>query len=355
MTATLVSVVGTRPQFVKAAPLSRALRTRYREVLVHTGQHYDPGLSDTFFRELGIPEPDRNLAIGSCSHGTQVARMRVAIREVLRAEAPAAVVVYGDTNSTLAGALAGADSGIPVAHVEAGLRSFNLDMPEEVNRIAVDHLSAVGLCPTPAAVAELAREGMGDRARFVGDVMLDACLEASGRAGDGILAALGVTSGEFGFATLHRAGNTDRPGRLRAILRALGRIGGPIVFPVHPRTAEAIAAEGEALPANVIRVLPCSYLETIGLVKNARLVLTDSGGLQKEAYFLGTPCVTLRDETEWPETLAGGWNVLAGADGEAIERAASRPAPPEAGRDLASFGGGRACARILDVLASMSI
>jgi UDP-N-acetylglucosamine 2-epimerase len=347
---TVLSVVGARPQFVKAAPLSRILRGTFREILVHTGQHYDQGMSEVFFRELGIPEPDVNLGVGSAGHGEQTARMREGLRELLASTEPDLVLVYGDTNSTLAGALAAAERGVPLAHVEAGLRADNLRMPEEVNRIAADHLSDICLCPTRTAMDRLENEGIGTRAKLVGDVMLDACLAMRERSGGGALARLGVTAGGYHLATIHRAENTDVPARLAGILGGLSRLARPVIFPVHPRTRREISRWNLAIPPNVSAIPPVSYVDAVGLVARARKVITDSGGLQKEAYFLGVPCVTVREETEWPETVQAGWNVLVTTDPasivSAVEDAPAAPAPP----DLERFGGGRACERILGEL-----
>jgi UDP-GlcNAc3NAcA epimerase len=312
----VTTIVGARPQFIKAAPVSRALRAVHTERLVHTGQHYDAGMSAVFFEELGIPAPDVTLAVGSGAHGAQTGRMLEAIEADLLAARPDAVLVYGDTNSTLAGALAAAKLAIPVVHVEAGLRSFVRDMPEEINRILTDRVSRLCCCPTEAARAQLAAEGIRGGVVVVGDVMLDALRETAARvaAEPGRLARLGVTAGGYALATIHRAANTDAPDRLAAILHALGCYPGPVLWPVHPRTRAAMARAALALPANVRALDPLGYGDLVAALQGAAVVLTDSGGLQKEAYWVGTPCVTLRDETEWAETVASGWNVLAGCD-----------------------------------------
>lgn len=348
---TVLSVVGARPQFIKAAPLTRRIRARFTEVLVHTGQHYDPRLSDRFFSELDIPAPDVNLGVGSAGHAEQTARMRRGLVRVGREAGPDVLLVYGDTNSTLAAALAAAELSVPLAHVEAGLRSFSPSMPEEVNRIAADHLADLCLCPTETAMEQLRSEGIGDRARLVGDVMLDGCLEARERARIGLLDELGLAPRRYHLATVHRAENTDAPDRLFGILEGLGKLSLPVVVPVHPRTSRAMAKLNARWPENVRAVEPVSYLENIALVSNATSVITDSGGLQKEAYFLGVRCVTLRDETEWRETVDAGWNVLTQVKPDAIVDAVERQQAPVAPPDLDLFGGGKACDRVVDALA----
>ncbi|MDW8234486.1 MAG: UDP-N-acetylglucosamine 2-epimerase (non-hydrolyzing), partial [Roseiflexaceae bacterium] len=308
----IVTIVGARPQFIKAAAVSRVLRLRHREVLVHTGQHYDANMSAVFFDELGIPPPDVNLAVGSASHGAQTGAMLAKIEEVLLAECPDWVLVYGDTNSTLAGALAAAKLHIPVAHVEAGLRSFNRAMPEEINRVLTDHISDLLLCPSETAVENLAREGITRGVVLIGDVMADALRLAVERADDSVLESSGVQQGSYALATVHRAENTDDPLRLQGILTGLTLLDMPVIFPAHPRARRAIAALGWTPPAHMRLIDPVGYLNMIALMRGARVVLTDSGGVQKEAYWLGVPCVTLRDETEWVETVTCGWNTLAG-------------------------------------------
>ncbi len=337
----VVSIVGARPQFIKCAPVSRVLRARATEVLVHTGQHYDDNMSEVFFRQLAIPRPDHNLAVGSGAHGSQTARMLEGIEAIVQQERPDWVLVYGDTNSTLAGALAAAKLHVPVAHVEAGLRSFNRRMPEEINRVLTDHVSALLFCPTPVAVDNLAREGISRGVHLVGDVMYEALLynariaEKNSR----VLADLRVQPAKYFLATIHRAENTDDPGRLGAIVRALREISREyrVLWPVHPRTRH-ILARGDGLPAadHLTLLEPLSYLDMLQLEKHARGILTDSGGVQKEACWLEVPCVTLRDETEWLETVESGWNVLVGADTQRIVQAArrvGRGALPPPGRD----------------------
>ncbi|HHX44812.1 MAG TPA: UDP-N-acetylglucosamine 2-epimerase (non-hydrolyzing) [Chloroflexi bacterium] len=324
----IVAIIGARPQFIKAAAVSRAIRAHnaeggrpIQEVLVHTGQHYDYGMSQVFFDELDIPQPDYNLGIGSLPHGAQTGRMLERIEGVLQKEAPDWVLVYGDTNSTLAGALAAAKLHIPVAHVEAGLRSFNRRMPEEVNRVLTDHISDLLLAPTETAVANLQREGLPpERIHQVGDVMYDAALYHAAQAEErsDILQRLALTPRSYVLATVHRAENTDDAGRLTAIFEALCVVAEetPVVLPLHPRTRGALARAGllETVEQHCRVIDPVGYLDMILLEKNARVIATDSGGVQKEAYFYSVPCVTLREETEWVETVEAGWNVLVGAD-----------------------------------------
>lgn len=325
----IITIVGARPQFIKAAPVSRALRVSHEEILVHTGQHYDHDMSGTFFEELGIPAPDHFLSVGSGTHGAQTGRMLERIEDVLVSERPDAVLVYGDTNSTLAGALAAAKLHIPIVHVEAGLRSFDMRMPEEVNRVLTDRMSTLLLCPGDVAVDQLRNEGMTDGVHVVGDVMLDALLDAQARCESAaLLERLGVDRFGYALATIHRAENTDRVDRLREILAAFQEIGTPIVLPVHPRTRAVLASSGLQLPINVMTVNPLSYLDMVGALSNARFVLTDSGGLQKEAYWLAVPCLTMRESTEWVETVHAGWNRLVGADRRRIVSAAQRVVKP---------------------------
>lgn len=327
----IVSIVGARPQFIKAAALSRELRKKHNEILVHTGQHYDENMSDIFFEELDIPRPNYALGIGSGPHGAQTGAMLAGIETILLNEKPNWTLVYGDTNSTLAGALAAAKLHIPVAHVEAGLRSFNRAMPEEINRVLTDHIASLLFCPTQTALENLSREGITQGAYLSGDVMWDALQFARSRAREGsdILQRLGLMEKGFLLATLHRAENTDDPARLRAILSAFDALAEPLVFPVHPRTQKALSALGWQPAAHIRLLEPLGYLDMVRLQESARLVLTDSGGMQKEAFWLGTPCITLREETEWVETLQAGWNALAGSDPRRI-LALARGFPPPA-------------------------
>ena len=322
---------------------------------MHTGQHYDHGMSQIFFDELDISEPDLNLGVGSGSHGWQTGQMLVRIEEVLLEEKPDYVVVYGDTNSTLAGALAAVKLHIPVAHVEAGLRSFNREMPEEHNRVVADHCSDLLFCPTQTAVDNLAREGIATGVHLVGDTMYDAVLQFSSiaRKRSTILEDLGLESKTYLLTTIHRPYNTDIPENLRNIFQAFDEIGEIIVFPAHPRTSKKIAAlessfSQELVPGNIKIIEPVGYLDMLVLEENARLILTDSGGMQKEAYFFGVPCITLRPETEWVETVESGWNVVAGADILAIVEGYQRAinSPPTNRPNL--YGDGNAAQHILE-------
>jgi UDP-N-acetylglucosamine 2-epimerase len=315
----IVTVIGARPQFIKAWPLSRALRAQgIREYIVHTGQHYDYQMSEVFFQELDIPRPDCNLEVGSGSHGRQTGLMLERIEQVLLEQKPQWVLVYGDTNSTIAAALAAAKLHIPVAHVEAGLRSFNRRMPEEINRVVTDHLSELLLCPTPTSVRNLATEGVTRGVHLVGDVMHDALLDAASHptAAPGTLERLGVAPKSYVAATIHRAENTDNPANLRGILKALGDLEMPAIVPIHPRTRhileQRMPEDYQAAQQRIRFLEPLGYIDMVRLVQGARAVFTDSGGLQKEAFWLGVPCVTLREETEWVETVSAGANHLAG-------------------------------------------
>ena len=356
----VVSVVGARPQFIKSAPLGKALRAAgHLEFLIHTGQHYDYEMSQIFFAELGINAPDANLEIGSGSHGWQTAQMLLGIEEVLLAEKPDQVLVYGDTNSTLAGALAAAKLGIPVILLEAGLRSFNRAMPEEINRIIVDHLAKLLLCPSQAAVNNLTAEGIAEGVYLVGDVMADALAFALKRTGrdSSLLKRLGLTESEYLLATVHRAENTDDEARLSNILTALARVNEPVVFPVHPRTRQRIAEldlpfDMSSKKCALHLIEPLGYLEMVRLEQSARMILTDSGGVQKEAYWLGVPCLTLRDETEWIETVETGWNVLVGSDTECILSAVNSFVSPDEHPLL--YGDGHAAERCVALMEKLS-
>lgn len=320
----VATIVGARPQFIKAAPLSRVLRQHHQEILVHTGQHYDDNMSAVFFDELEIPPPDYNLGIGSGLHGAQTGAMLSAIEQVLLREQPDWVLIYGDTNSSLAGALAAAKLDQRVAHVEAGLRSFNRRMPEELNRIVADHLSTLLLCPSQTAIDNLANEGIRAGVHLVGDVMADALAFAVDRAASrsNILERLKVTERGYLLATVHRPENTDDEPRLRSILAAFSEIEETIIFPVHPRTRKVMEGADLAKPSGNLRLIdPVGYLDMVRLEGSARMILTDSGGMQKEAYWLSVPCVTLRDQTEWVETVQTGWNQVVGADRQRIVQA----------------------------------
>lgn len=358
----IVTVVGARPQFVKAATVSAAISRRseagIEEVLVHTGQHYDENMSQVFFDQLKVPRPKYNLAVGSGSHGAMTGKMLTAVEQILVDEKPDWLLVYGDTNSTLAGALAAAKLHVPVCHVEAGLRSFEKRMPEEVNRILTDHVSALLLCPTRAAVSNLEREGLTRGVHHVGDVMFDAALifaKLAGQSSD-VMTRYGLVPKQFLLATVHRAENTDDPARLEGILKALSNLATtacPLLLPLHPRTSATLKNRGlEPLLARnpaLKTIAPVPFLDMIVLEQQAKLILTDSGGVQKEAYFHGVPCVTLRDETEWVETVEAGWNQVAGADQSRIEAAAAAAQP---GRAIDEYGDGDAASKVVDFLAA---
>ena len=350
----ITSVIGNRPQFIKAAAVSRRLREHHEETLVHTGQHYDDEMSQVFFEELGVPAPDVQLGIGSGTNVTQTARMLAALEPALADSRPDLVLVYGDTNSTLAGALAAAQAQMPLAHVEAGMRSFDRAMPEETNRVLADHVSSLLFCPTETAVKNLESESAVGAVHLVGDVMADVSLAFAPVAAErsGALAKAEVEPGAYLLVTAHRAGNVDDPERLEQLVSLIERLDGAVVFPLHPRTAKRADENGlrGRLEAAATVLPPLGYLDFLELARNARAVLTDSGGVQKEAYLLGTPCVTLRDTTEWVETVEAGWNVLVDLDEDAALRALERPVPTGERPDL--YGGGHAGERIRDVLDS---
>jgi len=318
----LVTIIGARPQFIKAATVSRVIAARdsIAEVIIHTGQHYDANMSDIFFEEMHIPKPDHHLGIGGGGHGQMTGRQLEAIERVLIEEMPDCVLVYGDTNSTLAGTLAAVKLHIPVAHVEAGLRSFNRRMPEEINRVLTDHAADLLFAPTQTAMHNLSQEGIpSDRAHLVGDVMYDAALFYADRASKPVwFEALQVQHGGFVLATVHRAENTDNSQRLTDILTGLSKSGKQVILPLHPRTRKRIQTLGLPDFKNLHIVPPVGYLEMVWLEKNCDLIATDSGGVQKEAYFHGKRCITLRDETEWVELVDTGWNVLTGSDVDQI-------------------------------------
>jgi UDP-GlcNAc3NAcA epimerase len=347
----VVSIVGARPQLIKAAALSRELRKRHKEILLHTGQHYDYEMSGIFFDGLEIPAPEVNLGVGSGSHGEQTAAMLRGIEEVLLKERPNWVLIYGDTNSTLAGALAAAKLHIPVAHIEAGLRSFNRRMPEEINRIVADHISDSLLCPSGAAVTNLAAEGITRNVHLVGDVMLDILNWAQQRIDvkrAEVLTKLGLKRRQYLLATVHRSENTDDLERLSGILKAFNAFNEPVVFPVHPRTRKVIMKGAFQLQPHVRLIDPLGYFQMVTVASAARLILTDSGGLQKEAYWLGVPCITLREETEWVETLEAGWNTLVGSNCEKIIQAVRSFVPPVLRAPL--YGDGSVAARCVTLL-----
>lgn len=350
----VLTIVGARPQFIKSFAVSRSLRPEHEEILVHTGQHYDEMLSDVFFRELSMEEPEYNLGIGSGSHGRQTGEMLIEIEQVLLDEEPDVVLVYGDTNSTLAGTIAASKLNIPLAHVEAGLRSGNDDMPEETNRILTDHASDILFAPSENARDQLSSEGIDKSVCVVGDVMYDTLLWASQRATElsDILTELGIDEDTFVLSTVHRAENTDNRARLESIIEGLSQITEPVVLPAHPRTVDRLKGYGihEKVQRELQLIDPVGYLDFLRLLDGATAVATDSGGIQKEAFYLDTPCITLRDETEWTETVEAGWNVLVGADTDAIvseieqyQTPATKPQP---------YGDGSASKQIVEVLES---
>lgn len=345
-----ISIVGARPQFVKAAMLSEKLRQQGEEILVHTGQHYDDNMSQVFFDELGIPPPDVYLGVGGGSHAEQTGRMLIEIEKVLLQEKPDWCIVFGDTNSTLAGALAAAKVHIPVAHVEAGLRSFNKEMPEEINRILCDHISAALFCPTQNAASLLKREGITEGVHVVGDVMADVFKRSLPRAEENstVLAKLKLQPRSYLLATVHRAGNTDNPENLRILLDTLGKLEQTVVFPMHPRTRAVIRAEKLDIPHNVSVIDPVGYLDILKLEANAGAILTDSGGMQKEAYWAGVRCITLREETEWVETVEAGWNRVVGIDPGLILDTVFNWFPTGDRSDI--YGDGYAAEKITEIL-----
>ncbi len=362
----IVTIVGARPQFVKAAAVSRAVEAfnvaggdqTICELIVHTGQHYDDNMSKVFFDELNIPRPAVNLEVGSGPHGKQTGMMLEKIEQVLLDQKPDWVLIYGDTNSTLAGALAGVKLHIPIAHVEAGLRSFNRRMPEEINRIVSDTISELLLCPTDTAVANLAAEGITDGVINVGDVMYDSVLYNSSLAEtrSKIMSELGLEPKSYYLATVHRAENTDDPARLAGICEAFSQVDKTIVLPLHPRTKKTLGKTLTSLGRHIRLIDPVAYLDMLTLENNSRMILTDSGGVQKEAYWFGVPCVTLRDETEWVELVTAGCNRIVGADTESILaavddfEAADAVLPADRQADL--YGDGKSSQRIIRLLAS---
>ena len=347
----IASVIGARPNFIKAAPVSREIRKEYNEILIHTGQHYDYEMNRIFFNELNIPEPDYYLGVGSGSHSYQTGEMLKRIEKVLIKEKPDIVLVYGDTNSTLAGALAAVKLHIKVGHVEAGLRSFDRKMPEEINRVLTDHCSDLLFCPTKTAVENLKREGITGGVYLTGDVMVDALKENINIAEkkSKILKKLDLKRKSYYLATVHRAENTDNFNRLKNIVNAFCKIEN-LVFPCHPRTERSLKKFGlwDMLQSTVNIIKPVGYLDMLVLEKNAYKILTDSGGVQKEAYILKVPCITLRENTEWVETVEDGWNVLVGADREMIIKTIEEFNPNEEQRDV--FGDGKASKNIVDII-----
>ncbi|HST38492.1 MAG TPA: UDP-N-acetylglucosamine 2-epimerase (non-hydrolyzing) [Conexibacter sp.] len=353
----VLTVIGNRPQFIKAAAVSSRLRRRGEEITVHTGQHYDSELSQVFFDELELPPPDHMLGVGGGTNTAQTARMLAALEPLLAESRPDAVLVYGDTNSTLAGALAAVQAGVPVAHVEAGMRSFDRAMPEEVNRVVTDHLSTLLLVPSQTAADNLARESVAGRVELVGDVMVDVAqlLQPGARARVETLAPYDVEPGGYLLATAHRAGNVDDPARLARLVDLLLALPAPTVFPLHPRTRARLEAAG-LLPAleqapHVRLAPPLGYLDFTALLCNAQAVVTDSGGVQKEAYLAAVPCVTMRPSTEWVETVDAGWNVLVDLDAGAALAALERTPPAERPQ---LYGDGQAGERVVAALATLA-
>jgi UDP-N-acetylglucosamine 2-epimerase len=346
----IVSIVGARPEFVQAMPVSRALRRMHQEVLVHTGQHYDYRMSQAFFDELEIPIPDYNLEVGSGSHARQTAEILVRLEEVFIREKPDVVIVRGDTNSTLAGALAAAKLHIPIAHVEAGERSFDRRMPEEINRLMADGCADLFFCVSQEAVHHLEGEGICNGVHHVGDVMLDALnfTRPLARRKSQIIQNLGLQAGRYALATVHRAANTDDSVRLKGILSAMNQVGEMIVFPVHPRTRKAIAGLDFSVRETVRLIEPVGYYDMLALEENARMIATDSGGVQREAYYLSIPCLTLRDETEWTGTVDAGWNRLVGANEAVILENWQSFQPPADHPPI--YGDGRAAEAIAEIL-----
>ena len=353
----ILTVVGNRPQFIKAAAVSGLLRECHEEVLVHTGQHYDDSLSRVFFTELGLAEPDRQLGIGGGTNTSQTARMLTALEPLLTELEPDAVLVYGDTNSTLAGGLAAAQAQIPVVHVEAGMRSFDRRMPEELNRVLTDQLATLLLCPSDTAAANLRAESVRGRVEVVGDVMIDVAMrrQPSARADARTLAKHDVRSGEYLLLTAHRAGNVDDPERLRALLNLVAALPAPVVFPLHPRTRARLRDAGLTDKLGAVDGLrltePLGYVELSALLCRARAVLTDSGGVQKEAYLAGVPCITLRANTEWVETVETGWNTLVDLDAEATLAALERTPPADR---PTLYGDGHAAERCVQAIGTLA-
>lgn len=347
----ILTVIGARPQFIKAATVSNKIRRNGNsEILVHTGQHYDNNMSDIFFEELGIPKPDYNLNIGSSNHGHQTGSMLIALEDIYLKEKPDMVLVYGDTNSTLAGALCASKLLIPVAHVEAGLRSFNMAMPEEQNRILTDHISNLLFAPTQTAINNLSKENITKGVYNTGDVMYDAINLFKKRAKEvsNIIEKLDLSPNSYILSTIHRAENTNSVERLTSIIKALSECGKKIILPLHPRTKKFISQYNLKIGDNIQIIDPVGYLETILLEENSKKIVTDSGGIQKEAYFLSKPCITMRDETEWIETVQNGWNTIVGSDSNKILDAIENFNPT--GTPASAFGNGDASSIITDII-----
>ncbi len=350
----IITIIGARPQFIKAAPLSALLRKNFQEIIIHTGQHYDQNMSDIFFKELQIPTPDYNLNIGSSSHAKQTGEMLIAIEDILEKEKPDAVIVFGDTNSTMAGAISAAKLNIPVIHIEAGLRSFDNRMPEEINRIVTDKISSILFAPTKTAVKNLKNEGITDNVYLVGDIMYDSILKyiKIAESNSNILKALNINPKEYLFLTLHRASLTDNADFLKNLIKIIGSCKNNWIFPIHPRTKKYLQNYGlwdKIISINNLKIIdPVGYLDALMLIKNAAKVITDSGGIQKEAYLLNSPCITVRENTEWVETVKAGWNILTGYDKEKIIDAIKNFAPTS--RQPNIFGDGNTAKKIIDIL-----
>jgi UDP-N-acetylglucosamine 2-epimerase (non-hydrolysing) len=348
----IVTIIGARPQFIKCASLSKEIRKNHEEIIIHTGQHYDYGMSDVFFQELSIPYPDYNLKIGSNTQARQTGEMITSIEQILQKEEPDIVIVYGDTNSTLAGALAASKLNMKIAHVEAGLRSFDRQMPEEVNRVITDHVSNLLFAPTDNAARNLQIEGIIEGVHVVGDVMVDSIYSnlRIAQKKSMILNDLNLTSGKYMVATIHRQSNTNNIENLMNIINVLGQLKLRVIFPVHPRTKNCLLSNGlwEKMPGNIIAIEPLSYLDMLRLMSSAKKIITDSGGIQKEAYILRIPCITVRDTTEWIETIEDGWNILVGTEMGRLSHAIEYFWP--VGLIKNRYGSGDACGKIAEIL-----
>lgn len=346
----IITVIGARPQFIKAAAVSKKLREKNEEIIIHTGQHYDENMSNIFFEELEIPKPDYNLNVGSGGHGLQTGSMMIKIEEIFKKEKPDCVLVYGDTNSTIAAALTASKMLIPVAHVEAGLRSFNKAMPEEQNRILTDHISKYLFTPAENAVKNLKEEGISENVFNVGDVMYDAILHFTNIAEvkSDIINRLNLEEEKYILATVHRAENTNNPNRLKNIVKAFNACSQNIVLPLHPRTKKYIEEYGLSFNSNIKIIEPVGYLDMIMLEEHSEKIVTDSGGVQKEAFFMNKPCITLRDETEWIETVQNGWNVVVGADVEKIVDSINNFVPNS--QRIEHYGDGNAADKIIKII-----
>lgn len=346
----IVTIIGARPQFIKAAAVSNIIRKEHKEILIHTGQHYDENMSNIFFNELGIPKPDYNLGVGSGGHGEQTGQMLIELEKVYLKEKPDLIMVYGDTNSTIAGALCASKLLIPIAHVEAGLRSFNKNMPEEQNRILTDHLSKLLFAPTETAVKNLNNEGIKEDVYNVGDVMYDAVLNFKNLAAEksDIIDLLNLKKDNYTLVTIHRAENTNYKDRLQSIIEALNESKENIVLPLHPRTKKHILDYDIKFSNNIKIIDPIGYLDMISLEINSKKIITDSGGVQKEAFFMKKPCITIRNETEWIETVENGWNIIVGSDKEKIKDAILNFVPAQRQKEL--FGNGKSAIKILQAI-----